>query len=125
MSSSTVLIYVVMPCETAKIRAMPMIPILPANEVSAVLPFFVNRFFSDSPNDVANDIDGSFFLSVLDFSFRCSRLTSSCVSGAKSSVISPSSMRIIRVEYFSARSGLCVTITTSRSLAISFKISMT
>ncbi len=40
-------------------------------------------------------------------------------------MISPSSIRMIREEYRSASSGLWVTIIISRSLEISFKISMT
>jgi hypothetical protein len=41
VSSCVASIKAVVPCETAKIRAMPIIPILPAKEVSAVLPFLV------------------------------------------------------------------------------------
>ena len=46
-------------------------------------------------------------------------------NGSVSSVIFPSLIRTILVAYSSASSGLCVTITTSRSLATSFSRSMT
>lgn len=35
-------------------------PMLPAKEVSMVLPFLVNRFFSDREKDVPKDMDGFF-----------------------------------------------------------------
>jgi len=109
-------------------RAIPIIPMLPAKEVSAVLPFFVIKFLRDSPKEVLRDMEGflTFFSrSVLTLSSSCSFFISSSERGAESSVISPSSMRTMRVEYFSARLGLCVTIITSLSLDISFNISIT
>ena len=52
-----------MPLDTAKISAMPMMPMEPAKEVSRVRLFLLIRFFSDSPKDVAQDMEGlrSFF----------------------------------------------------------------
>ena len=71
-------------------------------------PFLVNRFFKESPKDVPKDMEGFFpcfgaFSSFAD-SFSCP--SSSFVSGLESPVITPSSIRIIRVEYRVARSGL-------------------
>ena len=122
------LMYSVIPLETAKISAIPIIPILPANEVKMVRPFLVKRFFRERPKDVQRDIDG-FFSLFFDKScfvyFIFSAVISSSVSGAESSLMTPSSIRIIRVEYSFAKSGLCVTIITRRSLATSFKIFIT
>ena len=39
-------------------RAIPIIPILPANDVKIVRPFLVIRFFNDKPKEVNRDIDG-------------------------------------------------------------------
>ena len=89
---------------------MPIIPMLPANEVRIVRPFLVKRFLSDSENEVASDIDG-FFASLrrselLLASASASRFasvasssdSSASLSGAESPVILPSRMLIIRVE---------------------------
>ena len=116
-----------MPFDTAKIRAIPIIPMLPANAVSVVLPFLVNRFFKESPKEVHMDIEG-FFLPAsfwLSLEISVSFSYSSFVSGMESSKILPSSIFTIRVEYFAASSGLWVTMITSRSEAISFRISIT
>ena len=45
-------------------RAIPIIPMLPAKEVRIVLPFLVSRFFIESEMAVANDIE-VFCLSAL------------------------------------------------------------
>ena len=45
-----------------------MIPMLPAIDVSVVLPFFVFKFRAESPSDVPNDIEAfSAFLRVCFF----------------------------------------------------------
>ena len=134
VSSCILSIYPESPFETEKIRAMPIIPMLPANEVRAVLPFLVNRFLSDRLNAVVRDIDGFFslrlfFLLLSSACFSSSAflqaVISSSVKGIVSPVISPSRTLIILVEYFAARSGLWVTIIIRRSLEISFNISIT
>ena len=101
---------------------------LPAMEVSIVLFLLVNRLLSDSPNAVVSFILGIFFLafaSAFSFSACLSCSFSSSPRGLLSLIIFPSSIRTILVEYLSARSGLCVTITTSLSAATFFRISMT
>ena len=103
---------------------------LPAKDVSIVLPFLVSRFFSERENAVPKDIEGFFtFLplacSICALSASCSALYSSSVSGLESPVISPSRILIMREEYFSASSGLCVTIIISLSLEIFLSISIT
>ena len=107
---------------------MPMMPMLPAKEVSMVLPFLVNRFFRDRENEVPKDIEGFFSFLPLSFSAlsACnSRWYSSSVSGLESSVSLPSRTRMMREEYCYASSGLWVTMTIRRSLEISLRISMT
>ncbi len=103
-------------------------PMLPANDVRIVRPFLVKRFFSESEKEVANDMEG--FLIFLLFSelevyFFISSFISVSLKGLLSSFITPSSTFIIRDEYCSANSGLCVTIITRRSLATFFNISIT
>ena len=100
-------------------------PMEPAKEVSIVLAFFVSRLFTERESAVQNDMDGFFFLPL--FLFGCAaaqRAASSSVYGSESSVISPSSRRIILVEYFCASSGLWVTIITRRSFATSLSSSI-
>ena len=92
---------------------------LPANDVNIVLPFLVIKLFKLSRNAVRNFIDVLLFLVSFFFSsFWCS-------IGSESSVIFPSSIFIILLEYFSASSGLCVTIIISLSFDIFFNISIT
>ena len=66
------------------------------------------------------------FIAVLpSFAFASfSFFLSSSVKGFESSVMTPSKIFTILVEYFSANSGLWVTITISLSFEISFKISI-
>ena len=92
-----------------------MIPILPAKLVKNVLPFFVIKLFKLKDKAVLNDIDGFARFSCDTSIFSCSD------TGSESLCISPSSNRMMRVEYCLARSGLCVTIMTNRSFAISCK----
>ena len=47
-----------MPVESAKISAMPMIPMLPAKEVIKVRPFLVRRLLKDSDSAVNMDMEG-------------------------------------------------------------------
>ena len=105
-----------------------MMPMEPEKLVSSVRPFFVIRFFSDSPKEVFRDMEGflRFVLSrCLSRSSSASRSRSSAPRGMESSVTRPSSIRMMRVEYRSASSGLWVTMITSRSRAISLRISIT
>ena len=108
-----------MPFESESISAMPIMPMLPAKAVRMVRAFLVMRLLSERESAVKKLIEGRFLF--------VSRGLSGTESGSKGSVspwIWPSSSRTIRVEYFSARSGLCVTMMTSLSLEISFKSSM-
>ena len=109
---------------------MPMMPMDPAKAVRVVRPFLVKRFFSDRPKEVASDMEGL-------RSFLPRRASSSAASAARSAsssagergfeswVICPSSTRMMREEYRSARAGLWVTMTMRRSLLISLSSSMT
>ena len=115
------------PDERDKISAIPIIPILPAKLTKIVLVFFVSKFFKLSERAVIKDIEVLLFpllvllsLDAIFFSFS----NSSSVIGFGSSTISPSSILIILVEYFSAISGLWVTIMISLSLEISCKSSI-
>ena len=92
----------------------------PATDVSIVRPFFERRLLKLSSSDVQNDIlDRCFLLLVVD-------VTSFLMTyGSESSTILPSFNLMIRVEYCSASSGLCVTITTKRSFATSRNSSIT
>ena len=101
---------------------------LPAKEVSMVLPFLVNRFFRDNENEVPKDIEG--FFSFFPFSLSALSACNSCwysssVIGLESSVSLPSNTRMIREEYCSANSGLCVTMIIKRPFEISLRISIT
>ena len=115
--------YVWIPVESASISAIPMIPILPAKDVSNVLVFFVIRLLSESESAVKKDIEGFlffFFSSLkacfLSFSLSCARpasraaiiaASSSVASyGCESLITSPSESLIIREAYSSASSGL-------------------
>ena len=98
---------------------MPMMPIEPAKAVRSVRPFLVIRLFSESDSAVPKDIEV--------FSPEVSCTTAGTEAGSKGSVSErslPSCIRTMRVEYFSASSGLWVTMMTSLSLATSFKRSM-
>ena len=123
MSSSTLSIYDCIPCDNDIISAIPIIPILPANDVKNVLPFLVIKLFKLKRTAVPNFIDA-----FPDFSFLVRALSNSLLPalyGFESSVTFPSNNLIILVEYFSAKSGLCVTIIINLSFEISFKISIT
>ena len=97
-----------------------MIPILPANAVKRVRPFFVSRLLKLRENAVNTDID--VFLGA--YASSDSFASSSSENGAESSMILPSNSFTILVEYLSASSGLCVTMMTSFSSAISFNSSI-
>ncbi len=114
VSFSTDVIYDCTPLDSDMISPMPMMPMLPANAVKNVLPFFVIKLLSESDKAVQNDIEG--FLSA---SLPASSKFSFSSTGFESLTICPSLSSTIRVEYTCASSGLCVTITTRRSLAIS------
>ena len=57
VSSSSLSIYVWNPFETESIRAIPIMPMLPANAVSRVRAFLVIRLLSDRWRAVPSDID--------------------------------------------------------------------
>ena len=95
-------------------------PILPAKEVSIVLPFFVIRLFKLSDNAVKKLIETL----LLAFEVLSSFSSSSLLYGFESSIIFPSKILIILEEYSSAKFGLCVTIIINLSLEIFFKISI-
>ena len=110
--------YLLTPFDIDSISAMPIMPMLPAKAVSTVLPFFVIRLLSESDRLVKKPI-----LALPDLTL--SRSSVSGEHGSESSVTSPSLSRTILVAYFSASSGLCVTITTRRFSATFFSISIT
>lgn len=91
-----------------------MMPIEPANAVSRVRAFFVIRLCSDRLMAVAKLMDVcSLTLTVTGAD------VSDSVQGLSSPTILPSSRRTVRVAYFDASSGLCVTMMMSLSFAIS------
>ena len=120
VSSSTLFIYACIPLDSDNISAIPIIPMLPANEVNMVLPFLVIKLFRLSDSAVRKFIETL----LLAFEVLSSFSSSSTLYGLESSVIFPSSIFIILDEYFSAKSGLCVTIIISLSLEIFFSISI-
>ena len=93
----------------------------PANDVRRVLAFFVLRLLKLKDRAVRKDMD------ALPM-FLCS---GSCISSSAmiysllSDMIFPSFRLTMRFAYSYASSGLCVTITTRRSLATSFNSSIT
>ena len=97
------------------IKAIPIIPILPAKDVKNVRVFFVIKLFKLSEQAILKDMPGLFNTLVSTF-ISCS------LKGLESDTKVPSFKRIIRLEYSSANCGLCVTIMTSLSFEISFKI---
>ena len=105
------------PFESERISAIPIIPMLPANEVSIVLPFFVRRFLKESEIAVPNDMDFFLLLAFSSFLFFFASISaasslakraaySSSVIGLVSPTTLPSERRTILVEYSSASSGL-------------------
>ena len=113
--------YELRPLDSAMMSAMPMMPMDPAKEVRMVLALFVPRLLSDRDRAVSGDMRVFFIFTPL--SSLPPALSGS--NGSLSPVIMPSLRVMIRVEYFSASSGLWVTMMTRRSEAISFSISMT
>ena len=90
---------------------------LPAKDVKNVRAFFVIKLFKLNEQAILKDMPGLFNTLVSTF-ISCS------LKGLESDTKEPSFKRIIRLEYSSANCGLCVTIMTSLSLEISFKISI-
>ena len=134
VSSCILFIYVEKPLDIAKIKAMPIMPIDPANDTSIVRPFLVNKFFKLSPSAVKNDMffflfffarsrADKFLSSVTPNSFF-SAFFSLSLKGIESSINLPSFSLTIRDEYASASSGLCVTMIINLFLLISFSNSM-
>ena len=99
------------------IKAIPIIPMLPAKEVKNVRAFFVIKLFKLNEQAILKDMPGLFNTLVSTF-ISCS------LKGLESDTKEPSFKRIIRLEYSSANCGLWVTIMTSLSFEISFKISI-
>ena len=56
-SSSSPAMYAFTPLESARTTTMPMMPILPAMDVSRVRPFLLSRFVQDRLTAVAIDIE--------------------------------------------------------------------
>ena len=85
-----------------------MMPMDPAKAVSVVRPFLVNRFRRDRPKAVHTDMEGRLVLTFFcsSASWMRSPTSSSALRGRVSPVISPSSTRMMRLEYRSANSGL-------------------
>ena len=90
---------------------------LPAKEVKKVRAFFVIKLFKLNEQAILKDMPGLFNTLVSTF-------VSVSLKGLESETKVPSFKRMIRLEYSSANCGLCVTIMTSLSLEISFKISI-
>ena len=99
------------------IKAIPIIPMLPAKDVKNVRAFFVIKLFKLNEQAILKDMPSLFNTLV-------STLVSVSLKGLESDTKVPSFKRIIRLEYSSANCGLCVTIMTSLSFEISFKISI-
>ncbi len=98
---------------------MPMMPMDPAKAVMSVRPFFVMRLLNDSASAVSGPIE------VRRTFLVDSRISSAVGSkGSVSDRMTPSARLTMRVAYCSASSGLWVTMTTRRSLAISVSRSM-
>ena len=93
VSSSTVWMYWLTPVDKDRISAMPMMPMLPAKEVSSVRAFLVRRFWKLSARAVAND--------MLDRRAQRRSTGSSCasggVNGSESARMTPSLKRTMRV----------------------------
>ena len=90
---------------------------LPAKEVKNVRAFFVIKLFKLNEQAILKDMPGLFNTLVSTF-ISCS------LKGLESDTKEPSFKRIIRLEYSFANCGLWVTIMTSLSFEISFKISI-
>ena len=103
--------YVVIPCEMDRTKAMPIIPILPANEVINVRPFLVKRLLADVFKAVEN---GMVVRLVINFPEASVSIT----SGRVSSTTRPSRSLTIRSEWMEASSELCVTMITRRPFEI-------
>ena len=94
-------------------------PIEPAKAVMAVRPFLVMRFRAESPSAVTKLIE------VLRVGLASRRAASAASKGSESSVTLPSARLTMRVAYWYASSGLCVTMMTRRSRATSLSKSIT
>ena len=85
-----------MPVESARINAMPIMPIEPAKDVKKVLPFFVERLFKLSESAVKKDMEVRFFFCFLSKvlpalrSFSFVKVRSSLLTGFVSLEICPS-----------------------------------
>ena len=119
---SVLLIYSLTPFESDKISAMPMMPMEPAKATRMVLAFLVLKLLKLNESAVRNPIEA---LPRFLWTGVMALASASGSNGSLSSVMCPSLSLTILVAYSSASSGLCVTMTTRRSLATSFKRSMT
>ena len=118
-SFSVSLIYALTPVLKAMINPIPIIPIDPAIATSKVLVSLVLKLLKDKDNAVRKDMELFPVFSVF------TGVSSLMMYGLVSSSIFPSLIVTIRVAYCLARSGLCVTMTTSLSFATSFNRSIT
>ena len=81
------------------IRAIPIMPMLPAKEVKNVRAFFVIKLFKLNEQAILKDMPGLFNTLV-------STSVSVSLKGLESDTKEPSFKRIIRLEYSSANCGL-------------------
>ena len=78
---------------------MPIMPMLPANEIISVRAFFVKRLFVESESAVSADIEVFLYLPFeLFFFFAAVSSGREALYGFVSSTISPSRRRTVRVE---------------------------
>ena len=99
--------------------AMPMMPMDPAKEVMRVRPFFVIRLLKDRDRAVRKPME------VRRAGLASRRSSVAGTKGSESATMEPSASSTMRVAYWWASSGLCVTMMTRRSRATSRSRSMT
>ena len=87
---------------------MPMMPIDPAKEVMSVRPFLVIRLLADRDRAVTKPMD------VRRAGFAARWSSALGTKGSESATMQPSASSTMRVAYWWASSGLCVTIMTRR-----------
>ncbi len=85
------------PFESARIAAMPMMPIEPANAVMAVRPFFVMRLLAESASAVRKPMDERWRGCSEPFSAARRPSSSPASMGRESPTTRPSLTRTMRV----------------------------
>ena len=98
---------------------MPMMPMDPAKEVMRVRPFLVIRLLKDRDRAVRKPME------VRRAGLASRRSSVAGTKGSESATMEPSASSTMRVAYWWASSGLCVTMMTRRSRATSRSRSMT